>query len=190
MTVHVFDFDGVLAHPVEDAIFRLEDCDAERQFLADAADSFGLPQYSNQKYLRHVVVQHVMFDAGVPCLPGPLLDTARESGLHYILSARSSAPAVARALEFLSHHELYPAETFFVGNGGKNPNLTWICQEADDEVVFWDDTMSHIDKANELKLPNLRVEFVDTTKLVNEEMACKLYDQIITSFYGGVTQTG
>lgn len=190
MTVHVFDFDGVLAHPIEDAIFRLEPYEAEESFLKDAAHSYGLPHYSNAKYLRHVIVQHVMLDAGVPCLPGPLLDTAKDCSLHYILSARSSAPAVSRAMEFLIHHDLFPAETFFVGNGGKNPNLEWICREANDEVVFWDDTMHHIDKANELELTNLKVEFVDTTKLVNEEMAMQLYSQIMDSFYGDVTQTG
>ena len=165
--IHVFDFDGVLAHPIEDAMFRLESVEGEEQLLDDASKVYGLPCYSDPRYARHAVVQHILAENSIQSEPGPLLELAKQADEVYVLSARSVRPGVVRAMEFLWKHNLKPIECFFMGRGSKNPNLEFICDETTEQVVFYDDMEHHIVAAQELGLPNLTVRHVNNKSLLD-----------------------
>lgn len=148
-SVYVFDFDGVLASPVEDLVYKLPDSIDDRNLLKRSAKYFGIDyDIFDQNYLRHIILQNVLFQRERPIEVGPLCsiaaDLSRNGAPIFVLSARSAPSAVNRALAFLNKHSIYPQETFFVGRVGKGRQLSMLqAQASAKHIVYFDDSIRH-----------------------------------------------
>lgn len=146
----VFDFDGVLASPVEDLVYKLPERAGERGVLSAEAARYGInAEIYDTPYLRHLVLQSVLHASGELPGAGPLLPLAREMtrARHpfFILTARSGRAAVQRVFSFLDQHGLQPQEVFCVGRVPKGRQLALVAGAMPDErrVVYFEDTARH-----------------------------------------------
>lgn len=154
--IHIYDFDGVLADPTEDAIYRLPVTSEEQSFLDRTSEFYDFRRDHDDAYTRHVAVQYCLADLRLPIEAGPCLASAQVSqDPMFILTARSAPPAVDRVNNFLRQFKLNPQETFFVGRAGKIAQLSYVCQNTSDVVRFYDDSPAHIEAAKALGLSNL-----------------------------------
>lgn len=154
--VYVFDFDGVLAGPVEDAVYRLPGGTPGDEMLALAGAAFGLDaSLYDLPYLRHLVLQEILQARGRSIDAGPLMAAARDlshgGGSVFVLTARSGLAAVARAAAFLSAQSIMPQELFCVGRVGKGRQIALLARQMPDrQLVFFDDSAAHIERAQKM----------------------------------------
>lgn len=146
----VFDFDGVLASPAEDLVYKLPERPGERGALAVQAARHGIDtEIYDTPYLRHLVLQAVLDASGELSGEGPLLPLARELTRarrpFFILTARSGRAAVQRVFSFLDWHMIQPQEVFCVGRVPKGRQLALVAGSMPDErrVVYFEDTARH-----------------------------------------------
>jgi len=164
MNINIFDFDGVLSSPIEDAIFRLDEHPDDDLFIAEGRKRYGITNLSDHvRRNRHLILQECLYERGMCPYEGPLFPLLMESkDPFYVLTARSGPGAVARVSQFFEKHDRRPEEMFFVGPVSKTHILIDLCDKHDDHTLtFYDDTAHHIEAATNLGLPNLNVSFVD-----------------------------
>lgn len=161
----IFDFDGVLASPVEDLVYKLPEFPGERAALAEEAGHHGIvADVFDTRYLRHLVLQAVLEEIGELPTEGPLLPLAREMSAarrpFFILTARSGRAAIARLMAFVAEHRLLPQEVFCVGRVAKGRQLSLIADtlRSDTPAVYFEDTVRHA--RNSRKQDALGVETV------------------------------
>ncbi len=147
----VFDFDGVLASPAEDLVYKLPERPGERGALSVDAARHGInAEIYDTPYLRHLVLQSVLQASGELPREGPLLPLAREMTRarrpFFVLTARSGRASVQRVFSFLDRHGLQPQEVFCVGRVPKGRQLALVAGAMPDErrVVFFEDTARHV----------------------------------------------
>lgn len=163
MNINIYDFDGVLACPIEDTVFRLNPLEytaMDEEFIANGRKRYGITRLSKSRARnRHLILQEVLYERGIPCRDGPIRPTADP---FYVLTARSGPGAVARVSEYLESIKLRPEEMFFVGPMSKTHCLIDLCEKfSDHTLTFWDDNMFHIEDGNALGFANLTCNFVD-----------------------------
>lgn len=147
--IYVFDFDGVLASPIEDLVYKLPKTTDDKHFLERAAGYFGIDYgLFDQSYLRHIILQNALLRRHHPIDVGPLCtlaaDLSRNGEPIFVLSARSAPSAVSRALGFLNTHSINAQETFFVGRVGKGRQLSMLqTQSKGKHIVYFDDSIRH-----------------------------------------------
>ena len=127
----LFDFDGVLASPVEDCIYRLPSNPNEAIELNALAKHFGLNlEDFDVEYQRHLVFQEAAFAIGRKIEAGPACEAAKlvaERGAKiFILTARAGLKAIERMQAFLNEQGLYPVELFHVGRVKKDRQLHYL----------------------------------------------------------------
>lgn len=164
MNINIYDFDGVLACPIEDAVFRLDPNTLDKEFIQRGRERYGITKLSESLARnRHLILQEVLHNRRIPCKPGPLFEHLTESkDPFYILTARSGPGAVARVSRFFEDCGYLPEEMFFVGPMSKTHCLIDLCEKfSDHTLTFWDDNMFHIEDGNALGFANLTCNFVD-----------------------------
>ena len=158
----VFDFDGVVASPVEDLVYKLADSVDERPALAKIALRHGIsPDIYDTHYLRHLVLQAVLADLRELPAPGPLFQLARQLSEtqrpFFVLTARSGRAAISRLMAFLDYHRLVPQEVFCVGRVPKGRQLALVAGMAPKgrKVVYFEDTIRHARNSRKQDAPGV-----------------------------------
>lgn len=180
--IYIFDFDGVIISPIEDAVFRFENVDFDTDFIARAKARYGLcKQPSLIARERHILLQEVLYERGIPCEPGPEFEEIRRlkksNRAFYVLTARAGPGAVQRAMTFLEKNDIRPEEVFFIGPVDKCAHIRWISEFNDNpHIMFYDDTKKHIDNINEKNMSNVDAIFVDNNVEHLRDEAMALYE--------------
>jgi hypothetical protein len=179
MSINIYDFDGVLSCPIEDAVFRLDPVEygaIDAEFITNGRKRYGITTLSeNMQRNRHLILQEVLYELKVPCGRGPVTPA---SDPFFVLTARSGPGAVARVSSYLESIKLRPEEMFFTGPVAKTHFLIDLCHKFEDhKLTFYDDTYHHIEAAIDLGLPNLTVEYVDNKVADLKDEADALYIQ-------------
>jgi hypothetical protein len=160
-SIFVFDFDGVLTSQMEEQVYRLSEIENERKRLEHHAGTAGIDAslYSTP-YLRHLVFQS-RYDR--VCQPHVLAEFARELDVPYfVLTLRSGLHALQRMMTFLDVMHLYPQELFCVGRVSKARTLEALLEYwPDRHIVFFDDSMRHIEDACAIQSNRLTNVFVE-----------------------------
>lgn len=161
--INIYDFDGVLADPIEDCVFRIPTNHMDSKFIELGRDRYGITKLSSSiQRNRHLILQEVLYERRIPCKAGPTLPHLIHGDPFFVLTARSGPGAVARVSEYLESVKLRPEEMFFVGPVSKTHLLIDLCEKfKDHQLKFWDDSYNHIDDAEALGFPNLETEWVD-----------------------------
>lgn len=179
LPIPIFDFDGVVAHAEEDALYRSAVGQTERAALENAAKKSGLnPDMYDTKYLRHLVFQQIHLCNEWPIREGPLLALAQEltdvKRPFFILTARSSSAAIQRVLNFTNERRLYPQEMFFVGRVAKGRQVRLVRNQVHDNVpiVYFEDSLRHRNNSLRQRVKNVwsvlvRWNFIDTSCIRN-----------------------
>lgn len=159
-SIYVFDFDGVLCSRIEDDIYKLPPQAEELDLLTRAARVFGIRcEKMDLRYQRHLLYQAAAWRLGLPIEEGaglPFAARASAQGGMFILTARSGWYAVERFRSFLLKHSIVPIETYHVGRVHKDKQLMLLCREfSSSRVVYVEDSLPHLQAAQELCLPNL-----------------------------------
>lgn len=179
--ISIYDFDGVLACPIEDAVFRLDANTykaMDDEFIKLGRERYGITKLTeNMARNRHIILQEILYETKKCPDRGPKFTHMKYSGNpFYVLTARSGPGAVARVSQFFESHRIRPEEMFFVGPVSKTHILIDLCHKFEDqELEFFDDTHHHIVAANDLGLPNLTVHYVDNKVDNLTEQADALY---------------
>lgn len=147
--VHVFDFDGVLASGLEEAVYRAPSLTAEEDLIAELRARFSIRCESMpHAYQRHLIYQHAKLLLAEQIEHGPALETARLAGRDaplFILTARSGLAAIRRMHAFLDAHAILPTEVFHVGRVEKTAQLRLIAAEHGASTIkFYEDSEKHI----------------------------------------------
>lgn len=151
-----FDFDGVLIEQTEEKLYQLDEEVGERAKLQELARSVGIEPslFSSTQYLRHLVFQ-ALYEG--PSRDTLLTDFALSlADPYFIITARSGRHAMKRMLQFVDYHRLAPQEIFCLGRSSKGEHLAHMLKAfPDHHLVFFDDTMRHIDAAVAVGDPRL-----------------------------------
>lgn len=172
-SIFVFDFDGVLICQNEEKLYQLDEIEGERDRLEELARRVGIePDLYSTGYLRHLVFQS-RYDR--ICKPHVLAEFARDLDVPYfVLTLRSGLHALHRMLGFLDVMHIYPQELFCVGRGLKSAILAKLLEEwPDKQIVFFDDSMRHIEDACSLKSNRLTVVHVEWPTCKQEASAMR-----------------
>lgn len=161
--IFVFDFDGVLAHQLEDQVFRLPVENGDRERIVAACDYLNIDHrlYPDTSYLRHLAHQAsaIMY---TPDAHDPITEFARDlwkaDEPFFIVTARSGLAAVSRLTAFLEDEKIHPQEVFCLGRVSKAPLIAEMRQEwSDRPIVYFEDSKKHIDAVVALADPMITV---------------------------------
>lgn len=180
--VYIFDFDGVVASGIEDAIYRLPERPREREILADMAGRYCLRiDDMEHRYQRHLLFQEAAADLGLEIAPGPGFDLARwacATARCFILTARSGWSATARARDFIRLQLHPPIEMYQVGRTSKAPQISLLCQEFPSRLIYYiEDSAVHLTAATSLRHNNLVL--VHCAEIISERDALSLYTSVL-----------
>ena len=181
--VNIFDFDGVLADPLEEGLFNLELTGRATDLIHKMSVRHGLNlKGESLKSAHYIAMQAALWDACVPITPGPMFDRIAE-GPYHILTARSDRFAVARVQEFISTNlpdRHRPIKIMHVDHLPKGQMLKMMLdRHPDNTYSFYDDRVKHIQSALELHDPRLDVFHVDNDMEDAYERASTFYQTIL-----------
>lgn len=182
--VNIFDFDGVLASPVEEALFQKEVTPESVQFMVKMVKRHSLDlSQETLKSAHYICMQAALWDLGHPIEPGPLLEKALKSDRYHILTARSDRFAVLRMQEFIEDNMEdgeKPIKIMHVDHLPKGKMLEMMLdRHPTTRYSFYDDREKHIQSARSLKNPRLDVFHVDNDLNDVYEEASTLYESIL-----------
>lgn len=182
--VNIFDFDGVLADPIEEGLFQLDITPDSISFMQKMVQRHCLDlSQETLKSAHYICMQAAMLDAGIPIKPGPLMRKTLE-GRYHILTARSDRFAVARMQLFIEDNMEdcdRPIKIMHVDHLPKGQMLQMILdRHPNTRYTFFDDREKHVRSARELRNPRLDVFHVDNDmRLVYEEASDFYHDTIL-----------
>jgi hypothetical protein len=192
LPVAVFDFDGVLCDPIEDFVYKLPEQPQERAMLAKVARHYDIDDILyDVPYLRHLVLQAILYERHVLANAGPLLGLATEMSSarrpFFILTARSGRAAIQRVFSFLDRFALTPQEVFFVGRvaKGRQIRLVRTTMPPQRRVVFFEDTVRHTVNSRRQSIDTVRIDWLDYDK----EKACNLLNDSFEWFWHNINST-
>lgn len=159
--IHLYDFDGVLASPFEEALYCLPVNLEDQQFIDRASLLFGIGNNQESlKSIRYMMMQATMLEFEQEIKPGPVRPDP--SVPFMIITARSDYFSISRMMNFLSDQDLMPIRIFNVGDTPKKETIqTLLDKHPETEFTYWDDRQSHVDGANSLKSSRLTCHLVD-----------------------------
>jgi hypothetical protein len=182
MHINIFDFDGVLADPLEEGLFNLPiTSDGER--LIEKMSQRHKMDLSGEslKSAHYISMQAALWDSCVPIMSGPKIDETKAAP-YYILTARSDRFAVARMQEFIQAlpDPYRPIKIMHVDHLPKGQMLKMMLdRHPDNTYSFYDDRAKHIDSALALCSPRLDVFHVDNDMERVYERASTFYQTIL-----------
>lgn len=172
----LFDFDGVLASPTEDCIYRLPSSPSEALELRTLAQHFGLNlEDFDVEYQRHLVFQEAAFAIGRKIEAGPACEAAKwvtdQRAKLFILTARSGRKAIERMQTFLDEQGLYPVELFHVGRVKKDRQLQYLLEKLPNHHLCYVEDNGEMLKKVAASIPE---EFAHRVKLIEiQHPACE-----------------
>lgn len=161
-TVNLYDFDGVLASPFEEALFTLPDTESDAEFIRSVSHTLSLDLSSESpRGQRYMALQSVLWHNRHGINPGPV---SPEKGVpFYIITARCDLYATRRMHEFVSERlGSRPLKTMHVDHLVKGIMLDMLLERHPDvNFKFWDDNPRHIESARALNSDRLEIFHVD-----------------------------
>ena len=162
-TIKLFDFDGVLASPFEEALYQMPVSARDSEFIDKAAARYGLGAghlTESVSSFRYMCMQAVMDDLGHPIREGPLLDKAE--GPFMVITARSDFFALRRMFRFLEWYGKMPLYIFTLG---KTPKFRVVerllIQYPNASFEFYDDLLKHVEPVEALGSDRVTTFHVD-----------------------------
>lgn len=181
--LNVYDFDGVLASPFEEALFNLNTTKRDADFVQVVSDGMNLDLSGESlQSARYICLQALMFHLGHEITPGPI---RIEKGIPFhIVTARSDWYATARMRQFLHHYYIKPVKLIQMDHLNKALLLDSLAtRHPDVDIRFWDDRRKHTDAAKKLGHSNLTIFRVDNQMEQFYKDAQSFYeDQILRVF--------
>lgn len=160
--VNLYDFDGVLASPFEEALFTLPTYDRDAEFVDRVSKALAL-DLSDQspQSKRYICMQAIMWMSRIPIQRGPV--TPEPLVPYHVITARCDRFAVARCHEALGMlFKPMPVKTMHVDHLPKGQMLQVLLDRHPEcNFRFWDDNPRHIESALSLKSDRLEVFHVD-----------------------------
>lgn len=159
--IQLFDFDGVLASPFEEALYCLPVNLRDAAFIKAAEARYQIPNHHESiKSIRYMMMQAVMMDMGHKIKAGPCRPDPNHPFM--IITARSDYFSIYRMMEFLSAAEMFPIQIFNVGDTPKKETIRVLLEKHPEaQFEYWDDRQAHIDGADSLRSPRLVTHYVD-----------------------------
>lgn len=181
-SLNIFDFDGVLGDPIEEALFTMPEHEADEAFMRKMSVRHNLDlRFESQKSARYICIQAALQDLGIGIKPGPKINHIPMSDPYHILTARCDRFAVQRMHEFLEFNVgNLPLRTFHVGSTRKAHVLEMMLNlNSEVSYVFWDDNINHIHYANALDNPRIITKYVDNNMDEAYKEAVTFYENTI-----------
>lgn len=160
--VDIFDFDGVLASPFEEALFTMDATIHDPKLITRTEKEYGLNlSLESRQSARYISIQAALMELDVPIQPGISFPLAGRNPYH-ILTARCDRFAVTRMHMFLMEKELNPIKTMHTDHLEKGKMLeVLLARHPDVTYNYFEDNPRHIESAMKLKSPRLNVYRVD-----------------------------
>jgi hypothetical protein len=160
--VDIFDFDGVLAEPLEEALFTMEDTIHDKEFIKVMSELQRLDlSVESKSSQRYICIQAALLRMGVGINTGPAFEYAGRLPFH-VLSARCDRFAVTRMHQFLVRHDLRPIKTMHTDHLAKGEMLKVLLERHPDVTYnYFEDSPRHIESAMGIKSERLNVWRVD-----------------------------
>lgn len=180
--VFLFDFDGVIASGIEDAIYKLPTSDSELEKLHDLAQKFCMQIAEMEpRYQRHLLFQEAAKRIDLPIEPGPGMALAKWAcgeARTFILTARSGWSATTRVREFIETHLKPPIELYQLGRTSKKLQVSLLCEEFPSSPVYYiEDSFAHLADASGLDFPNLGLAYC--SQEISSDRAAGLYKRVL-----------
>jgi len=182
--VDVFDFDGVVAEPLEEALFTMPATIHDPEFIRVMCDWLGIDLRSESAAsARYICLQGALKLMEFQINPGPLFWKVGVNPFH-IMTARCDRFAVARVHQFIGEKGLKPIKIMHTDHLPKGQMLKVMLERhPDTHFNFYDDNPRHIESAKILNNPRLSVFKVDNDMEPFYTLAHKLYhSQILERF--------
>lgn len=160
--VDIFDFDGVLANPFEEALFSMDATIHDKKLIA-AMEKLNDIDLSSETptSARYIAIQAALLHMDTPIQPGIAFHHAGRTPFH-ILTARCDRFAVTRMHIFLMEQELKPIRTMHTGEVDKGKIIeTLLDRNPKVTYNYFEDNERHIASAMKLDSPRLNVWRVD-----------------------------
>lgn len=159
--INLYDFDGVLASPFEEALFTMPETEHDAEFIRQMSYDFDIDlQYESQQSQRYIALQACMDEMGVWINRGPLFDQIK--GPFHILTARADRFAIKRMHLFIGQHRLKPVKILHLDHLPKGLIIDVLLERHPEiHFEFWDDNMRHVESARALNSSRLTVNHVD-----------------------------
>lgn len=162
--MNLYDFDGVLSHSLEEALFQMPVTRHDEEFIRKVSQLavMDLSQESRQS-ARYICMQAILWYNRIPIRKGPITPDYRHP--YYILTARSDRFAVRRMHEFVMEYlRPEPIKTQHLDHLPKGQAIAVLLERHPDTMfTFYDDNIRHIESAASLKTDRLCVVHVDNS---------------------------
>ena len=180
--VYLFDFDGVVASGIEDAIYKLPVQHGELEGLKFLAEKYCIRITEMEpRYQRHLIFQEAARRTGLLIEPGPgfcLAKWATENSRTFILTARSGWSATLRVRQFIELHFQPPIELYQLGRTSKKLQVSLLCQEFPSVPVYYvEDSLAHLEDASGLDFANLNLAYC--SQEIFPKSVSDLYQRIV-----------
>lgn len=160
--MNLYDFDGVLGHPLEEALFQLPPTRHDSNFVDAVSQRFNmdLSQESSQS-ARYVCMQAIMWRYSIPIDPGFIRPDYNHP--YYILTARSDFYGIRRMHRFVENElAVYPVKVQHLDHLPKGQAIGLLLERHPDTFFrFYDDNPRHITSAKMLRSDRLEIFHVD-----------------------------
>ena len=178
--MNLYDFDGVLADPLEEALFQMPTTEHDAEFIRVVSRDLNLDlSQESLTSQRYICIQAIMWAHEMPILPGKVVP--QDEHPFYILTARSDIYAVRRMHEFIT--ESYwkePIKTQHLDHLPKGIAIELLLQRhPDTHFRFFDDNPRHIQSAQLLRSDRLEIFHVDNQLASRYEEAQSFYRNAI-----------
>lgn len=177
--VNIYDFDGVIASPFEEALFQMPVGIHDQEFIQIMSESLGVDLSGESlRSARYICIQGWLWERDAMITQGPMFQ--KLEGPYHIMTARCDRFASARLHEFLDVNMMTPIKIFQLDQMPKGQMLEVLLERHPDTCFrFYDDTMKHISSARLLRNPRLEVFHVDNDMEPHYVAASTFYKQSI-----------
>lgn len=178
--LNILDFDGVLASPMDDCLFRLPISNSDAEFINKCEDYFNLTLDGQDiRSARYMCIQAALMHLEVPIELGPIRLEEPTTAPYVVLTARSDYYAVSRMFRFLESLNQAPLFIFTVGTTSKSHIIQTLSEEYPQaDLRFYDDRLENLSPAHALNIKNLRCFHIDNTGYILDEQVYDYYSDI------------
>lgn len=178
--MNLYDFDGVLADPLEEALFQMPTTEHDAEFIRAVSDQFNLDlSQESLTSQRYICIQATLWADNILVKKGEV--SPQDGYPYYILTARSDIYATRRMHEFIDAF-LWPepVKVMNLDHLPKGVAIELLLQRhPDTHFRFFDDNPRHIQSAQLLRSDRLEIFHVDNQLASRYEEAQSFYRNTI-----------